>query len=86
MRSLLLVALATAAFAQNFAEVRPSPQQLAWQELEIGVLIHFGTNTFQDREWGDGTADPSAPPMWLPGQDPLANNISPYWSRPGIIQ
>jgi hypothetical protein len=34
----------------------------------------------------DGTVDPSAPPMWLPGQDPLANNISPYWSRPGIIQ
>ncbi|HVK85409.1 MAG TPA: hypothetical protein VM513_14925 [Kofleriaceae bacterium] len=34
----------------------------------------------------DGTVDPSAPPMWLPGQDPLANNISPYWSRPALIQ
>ncbi|MDX2086380.1 MAG: hypothetical protein SFX73_00965 [Kofleriaceae bacterium] len=34
----------------------------------------------------NGQVDPSAPPMWLPGQDPLANNISPYWSRPGIIQ
>jgi hypothetical protein len=34
----------------------------------------------------DGTADPSAPPMWLPGQQPLANNISPYWSRPAVIQ
>ena len=26
--------------------------------------------------------DPSAPPMWLPGQDAQANNISPYWSVP----
>ncbi len=51
--------LSTALFAQNFKDVRPSPQQLAWQDLEIGVLIHFGTNTFLDREWGDGTADPS---------------------------
>jgi len=48
-----------ALFAQNFAEIRPSPQQLGWHELEIGVLVHFGPNTFMDREWGDGTADPS---------------------------
>ena len=30
--------------------------------------------------------DPSAPPMWMPGQSPTANNISPYWSRPAVIQ
>lgn len=30
--------------------------------------------------------DPSAPPMWLPGQNPLANNISPYWSKPAVLQ
>ena len=30
--------------------------------------------------------DPSAPPMWLPGQNPLANNISPYWSVPTKLQ
>jgi alpha-L-fucosidase len=34
---------------QQFADVRPSPQQLAWQDLEIGVLIHFGPNTWMDR-------------------------------------
>nr|MBA3820841.1 hypothetical protein [Deltaproteobacteria bacterium] len=30
--------------------------------------------------------DPSAPPMWLPRQNPLANNISPYWSVPAKLQ
>jgi alpha-L-fucosidase len=45
--------------AQQFADVRPSPQQLSWQDLEIGVLVHFGPNTWMNREWGDGTADPA---------------------------
>ncbi|WP_051064808.1 hypothetical protein [Xanthomonas sp. SHU 166] len=44
--------------AENFAEVKPLPQQVAWQDLEFGVIVHFGTNTFLDREWGDGTASP----------------------------
>lgn len=51
--------LAVGALAQNFSEVKPSPQQIAWQEMEIGVIFHFGPNTFMDREWGDGTAQPS---------------------------
>jgi len=41
----------------NFTDVKPSPQQVEWQDLEFGVIIHFGTNTFLNREWGDGTAD-----------------------------
>jgi alpha-L-fucosidase len=63
-RSLLLAAMVAASFlsgqatAQNFADVKPSPQQTHWQDLEFGVIVHFGTNTFLDREWGDGTADP----------------------------
>jgi alpha-L-fucosidase len=49
---------ATSARAQNFSDIKPSSQQVEWQDLEFGVLIHFGTNTFLDREWGDGKADP----------------------------
>lgn len=44
--------------AMNFTDVKPAPQQVAWQDLEFGVIVHFGTNTFLNREWGDGTADP----------------------------
>jgi len=34
---------------------------------------------------GQPGVDPSAPPMWLPGQATDADNISPYWSVPTII-
>jgi len=38
---------------------RPSPSQLAWQRDELALFLHFGVNTFTDREWGDGREDPS---------------------------
>jgi alpha-L-fucosidase len=56
--AIALLLVSAGASAQNFADVKPSPQQVEWQDLEFGVIIHFGLNTFQDREWGDGTGDP----------------------------
>jgi alpha-L-fucosidase len=38
---------------------RPSAAQVAWQRDELAMFLHFGVNTFTDREWGDGKEDPS---------------------------
>jgi alpha-L-fucosidase len=45
--------------AGKAAFVTPSPRQIAWQELEFAAFVHFGMNTFTDREWGDGKESPS---------------------------
>jgi alpha-L-fucosidase len=57
---------------QNAVDVKPTPQQTEWQDLEFGVILHFSTNTFLDREWGDGTASPQVfnpsdfnPDQWM---------------------
>lgn len=42
----------------RIAEVRPSPRQLAWQQLEMTAFVCFGVNTYTDREWGTGKEDP----------------------------
>jgi alpha-L-fucosidase len=41
------------------AHVVPSPRQISWQEREFIAFVHFGTNTFTNREWGTGTESPS---------------------------
>lgn len=38
----------------------PSPQQIAWQQCETNLFVHFGMNTFSGREWGDGSEDPKS--------------------------
>ena len=72
VRLLMIASAVSPLGAQNFTDVKPSPQQLEWQDLEFGVIVHFGTNTYLDREWGDGTASPQVfeptqfdPEQWL---------------------
>src|SRR6185312_15788351 len=39
--------------------VRPTAAQLRYQRRERALFLHFGVNTFTDREWGTGTESPS---------------------------
>ena len=55
---------------QTFIDIKPSPQQIAWHDLEFGVILHFGTNTFSTTN--GATAPPtrksSTPPHFNPDQ------------------
>ena len=50
--------LAAMAGVAEGAPTLPSPAQVAWQELECGMLVTFGMGTFLERESGDGQESP----------------------------
>lgn len=37
----------------------PSAAQVRWQEMEMYCIIHFGVDTYTDKEWGYGDEDPA---------------------------
>jgi alpha-L-fucosidase len=57
--ALMPLAWRAAALAQPAARPRPSAAQLRWQQDQLALFLHFGINTFTDREWGDGHEDPT---------------------------
>jgi len=61
---MILAAVALIAMSQtaSFAPLAPTPapRQIAWQDMETNVFVHFGPNTFNDVEWGGGHEDPNS--------------------------
>lgn len=58
---------------QQLGRPRPTSSQLRWQQDELALFLHFGVNTFTDREWGDGRESPS---IFAPG-----NLDARQWAR-----
>ncbi len=46
-------------FLRELAAVKPDERQLDWFETQFYAFIHFGMNTFTNREWGDGQESPA---------------------------
>lgn len=44
---------------ERAAKLLPRPSQVEWQRLETSFFIHFGPNTFNGVEWGNGFESPS---------------------------
>ena len=61
--ALLVLALATLRAPQTQVDAhlaRPTPEQLAWHDLELGMFVHLAPQTWEDSETDDLSIAPSA--------------------------
>jgi len=42
---------------KQVGDTGPDPYQSEWMKLRFGMFIHFGINTYYDREWSEGDLD-----------------------------
>jgi alpha-L-fucosidase len=66
MKKLLLAFFLTIQGVVCWAQSAPKPYgalptaaQLNWHEMEMYCIIHFGVDTYTDKEWGFGDEDPA---------------------------